>query len=182
MTLPEADFGDLLLPQWMEDEAALHRVGFDLAVAWPGKLNEVGSPSHRIIVTRTGDGEARVTLGPASDVPNRDLVLDACGAQPSVRAYGGAVPVHGHHVSVVVPSTWFGAATVAHRHVIFLLDRSGSMGGAPLEQGSDPWCFAADGEQHVGLRSGLVISGPESRGRPINFFHFSLPKSPSRVA
>lgn len=125
----------MLLPHWLEDDAGLHRVAFDLALAWAGTIREVGSPSHRIRVSHGGEGEARVTLGSGPDVPNRDLVLDVRGETAAVRVYGGGIDSHEGRFSVVVPSSCLRASSgVSSRHVIFLLDRSGSMEGAALTQ------------------------------------------------
>ncbi len=128
MELPE-EFGDVILPRWMEDASGLHRVGFALTVAWPQAVAEIGSPSHAITVRHESNGQHRVRLAPEKDVPNRDLVLDVRASEPVAGVTGGA-----KHFALVVPSSAFGKGEAAPRRIVFVLDRSGSMDGAPLAQ------------------------------------------------
>ncbi|MCX7888024.1 MAG: hypothetical protein N3B01_12330, partial [Verrucomicrobiae bacterium] len=81
MELPE-EFGDVILPPWMKQAEGLHRIGFELTVAFPQAVAEIGSPSHAIRVRHDGNGMHRVGLAANQDVPNRDLVLDVRTAQP----------------------------------------------------------------------------------------------------
>ena len=76
--LPEDEFGDVILPQFVSDASALHEVGFDLSVAMGGEIVETASPSHavRIVGGGEGTGRQRISLATAKDVPDRDLVLD----------------------------------------------------------------------------------------------------------
>lgn len=126
MELPEDEFGDVVLPKFRQDPGGLHGVGFDLRLV--GALAEIGSPSHGVRV-RLSDGEARVSLAREKDVPNRDLVLDAKRAWVKPEVLGG----DGQFVATI-PSTTFGANPDTRRRVVIVLDRSGSMQGAPIQQ------------------------------------------------
>lgn len=132
MELPESKFGDILLPPFHRSAKNLHRVGFDLDLRVPG-VTEIASPSHTLRVLRDGADNSRIALGQAADMPNRDLVLDAVmPSEPSVltaRDSAGKV-----QVAAVLPSTLFGKSVAQARRVLFLLDRSGSMRGDPLDQ------------------------------------------------
>lgn len=134
MELPEAEFGDVLLPQWVKDARGLHRVGFHLDMALGQPVAEVASPSHSIRVTQKDGGIWRVALAPQADVPNRDLVLDARTLNPLSAVFGGVATDGRGHFIAVVPSTQFGKATGAPCQIVFVIDRSGSMNGAPLQQ------------------------------------------------
>jgi Ca-activated chloride channel family protein len=140
MELPAEEFSDLILPPWMNGEERLHRVGFDLSVAWPGGATEVGSPSHRVQALAGLSGVSRLTSAQDGDVPNRDLVVDVKGKPSTVLCYGGeALPTsedgaRSRAFAVALPSTMFGVSEIAPRRVLFLLDRSGSMGGIPVRQ------------------------------------------------
>jgi len=62
MELPPDEFGDVLLPAWVEDPTALHRVGFDLSVSLPGPAAEIASPSHLLRVLNGTGPHTRVLL------------------------------------------------------------------------------------------------------------------------
>ena len=134
MELPPDEFGDVLLPRWVEDPTSLHRVGFDLFVSLPGKIAEIASPSHPLRVLNTATSSARVLLATGGDVPDRDLVVDVGFQETSPQVFSGVDKVGKGRFAVVVPSDQFGAATEDPVRVAFVLDRSGSMAGTPIQQ------------------------------------------------
>ena len=133
MELPEDEFGDVLLPTYMRDAAALHAIGFDLRVDWAGPVLEAGSPSHAIRV-RQQNGGARVMLAAERSAPDRDLVLDVGGKGAAPALYAGVDRENRQHFSAFIPSTSFGRQAAGARQVVLVIDRSGSMQGAPLDQ------------------------------------------------
>ncbi len=134
MELPADEFGDMILPRFREDASALHQVGFELTIVGQLALHEIGSPSHAVRVRQDGGRSARIALAAEKDVPNRDLVLDARfqSVEPQVLA-GRDKSGHGRFAAIV-PSSSFGVPTEVPRRVVILLDRSGSMQGAPISQ------------------------------------------------
>ena len=134
MELPADEFGDVILPRFHEDASALHQVGFDLAVTSSLDMDEVGSPSHTIRVKRAGDRQSHVALAAEKDIPNRDLVLDAHYVKTAPQVLAGKDADGKLRFAAVIPSTSFGTSDETPRRVVILLDRSGSMGGAPIMQ------------------------------------------------
>jgi len=134
MELPGDEFGDVILPPFREDASALHQVGFELSVAGAPETDEVGSPSHAVRVKRESAGGSRVALAAEKDIPNRDLVLDVHYQQVAPKVLAGIGPDGKGHFAAIVPSTSFGGKTEAPRRLVILLDRSGSMQGAPITQ------------------------------------------------
>lgn len=135
LELPEGEFGDLILPTWSKDARGLHRVGFSLSVSMPGgAIKEVASPSHPLRVRPGEAGQARALLGTAADLPNRDLVLDVRAAVAQAGIFTGLDGEGRARVAAVIPSGEFGGRPAGARRIVFLLDRSGSMEGAPIEQ------------------------------------------------
>lgn len=134
MELPEEEFGDVLLPPWMKDARDLHRVGFGLEMALGQPVVEIASPSHSIRAAQGDRGRWRVSLAPEADIPDRDLVLDARVSQPVSTVFGGREANGNGQFIAVVPSTQFGKATGGPRQIVFVVDRSGSMQGAELQQ------------------------------------------------
>ncbi len=133
LELPAALFDDVVLPEWKQDASSLHRVGFDLDVRLGGAPVEVSSPSHAIRCLNRAEG-ARVRLATEGDLPNRDLVIEARRETPSIISFAGKDLRDSGRFAVLVPSTVFGAPVEAARRVVFVLDRSGSMGGEPMRQ------------------------------------------------
>jgi Ca-activated chloride channel family protein len=132
--LPAGEFGDMILPPFREDASALHQAGFELTISSQLELDEVGSPSHAVRVKQEGGRAVRVALATEKDVPNRDLVLDARFRSIEPQVLSGRDKSGKGHFAAIVPSSSFGGLTQSARRVVILLDRSGSMGGAPIEQ------------------------------------------------
>jgi len=139
--LPEDLFGDVMLPEWRPSAEGLHGVGFTLDLCVLNEIREIASPSHHIRMRREGVGRATVELAPESDVPNRDLVLDVVWEKPQVRVFGGPTSAGDQHYAVLAPSSALSenlpenaGKTAGPKRFVFLLDRSGSMAGTPIEQ------------------------------------------------
>jgi len=131
MELPADEFGDVILPRFRKDASALHQAGFELTVKSGLDIDELGSPSHTVRVKRESGAENRVALAAEKDLPNRDLVLDAHYRETAPQVSTGK-----GRFAAVIPSTSFGSKAESPRRVVILLDRSGSMQGAPLMQAS----------------------------------------------
>ncbi len=156
LELPAEIFDDLVMPRWSEDARGLHQVRFNLAVRLGAPLAEVSSPSHPLRVALRGEAEARLTLATEADLPDRDLVIDARAREARPFMLGGIDGEGRARVAAVVPSSQFGAAAQGLKQVVFLLDRSGSMMGAPFDQAQRALLAAlgALGEQD---RFGIVL-------------------------
>jgi Ca-activated chloride channel family protein len=101
------------------------------------------SPSHRVQIARGSPATATVRLDRADRIPNKDFVLRyrVAGALPRVaavaagpagggRGRGGS----GHLLLMVQPPDAASAPAPVARELIFVLDTSSSMTGAPLAQ------------------------------------------------
>lgn len=134
MELPAAEFGDVILPRFREDASALHQIGFDLSLNSQVEFDEIGSPSHPVRIRQDSGAVAHVALGTGKDVPNRDLVLDGHFRKIETQVIGGRDKDGVGRFAAIVPSNSFGANPEAPKRVVILLDRSGSMKGAPINQ------------------------------------------------
>lgn len=132
---PQAVFGDMLLPPVRAAADGLHSVGFDLCVAATGEGASVASPSHALRVGPAAGGGLAVALGRAGDVPDRDLVLEVRTPHPGATVLAGTDASGRRQIGAVMPSSLFPQPAVpASAATVFLLDRSGSMDGACLQQ------------------------------------------------
>ena len=85
MELPVDEFGDVILPRFREDAAALHQVGFDIGVESALAIDELGSPSHAVRVKRRKRGnKSRLTGGRKRCSESRP------GARRALRRIAGA--------------------------------------------------------------------------------------------
>lgn len=148
LELPEAEFGDLLLPRYLTDTGGLHSVGFDLSVSAGGAIDTVGSPSHALRIANRRTDDVRVGLSREKDVPDRDLVLDVRMERSATRSCGGRCRDGKTRFTAVVPSTLLGETPDRSKSVVFILDRSGSMAGPALDQAKKAIgaCLGALGE------------------------------------
>lgn len=157
--LPADEFGDVVLPQFAADASALHQIGFDLTVAMTRPIVETGSPSHGVRAVALGMNRSRVSLATAKDVPNRDLVLDVRTGAAEAGVLSGAGKNGKGSFAAVLPSSFFKEKAGEDekeepRRVVFVLDRSGSMQGAPIDQARKAVeaCLGALGEgDHFGI-------------------------------
>lgn len=115
----------------------LYGLSFSLELEAGAPLVEVRSPSHALRVERGGDGRATVRLAEGEVLPDRDLILhfrvDTSLERPTLAT---ARVREGEDATVMLalpPPGNAPEAALLPRFVTYLLDRSGSMGGDPIE-------------------------------------------------
>jgi len=132
ISLPEDEFDDVILPEWRKSASNLHTVGFNIE-ANPGfSIKTISSPSHNIRVEIT-KSHATISLASEADVPNRDLVLEISSTVSNAKIKAASDDGKGVFAAVL-PSHLFGEKEENPREIVFVVDRSGSMNGRPMEQ------------------------------------------------
>src|SRR5262249_26912776 len=108
------------------------QVTVDLDAGVP--LGEVASPSHALAVGRPAATRAQVRLADGDTVPNKDFVLrwTVAGAAPTVAFAASKQGDGGSFVLVAQPPAGVTVRTAAPKEILFVLDTSSSMAGAPL--------------------------------------------------
>lgn len=120
------------------------RAGHDIAIAVDVDagvpIREVTSALHAILVARPSPSRATVKLRAASEIPNRDFVLRWAVSTDELqstylahRAGSG----DGYLSLVLLPPARVTATTAAPKELIFVIDRSGSQSGAPLDKAKE---------------------------------------------
>jgi len=128
------------------------RAGHDIAIAVDVDagvpIGDVTAPLHAIDVERPAPERARVRLRQANEIPNRDFVLRWTVAGDGVRS---AALVHrpagggdGYVSVVLLPPRRVSAGSAAPKEMLFVIDRSGSQTGAPLEKAKETMRWILD--------------------------------------
>ena len=107
-----------------------------LVSIFPGEAAaDVGARSHRIVTGLDGSGARLVALAEDDRVPDKDLVLSWRPASPLPEAHALVERERGEDFLALVaePPASPADALVRPRELVFLLDKSGSMSGRPIE-------------------------------------------------
>jgi len=93
------------------------------------------SKSHKISVQETGRSTRLVTLDPADTIPNKDLIIDyaVAGDTPEIAVLTHGKDGQGFFTMIIQPKANFEANEITPKEMIFVIDRSGSMSGFPIE-------------------------------------------------
>jgi Ca-activated chloride channel homolog len=103
----------------------------------PGEgFEDVAAKSHRIVTGLDADGARVVALAEDDRVPNRDFVLSwrPAGAAPAAHALVQRERGEDFLLLFLQPPAEVSAAQVRPKELVFLLDKSGSMSGPPIER------------------------------------------------
>jgi Ca-activated chloride channel homolog len=102
-------------------------------------ITQFESPSHRIHMDRIDESEAIIELDASDTIPNKDFILryKVAGKLPesAVLTHAGA---HGGFFSIMIqPQADFSSHEVTPKEMIFVVDCSGSMSGAPMAKAKE---------------------------------------------
>ncbi len=141
------DAARILPPVAPEGVRAGHDFDVEVVLDAGVPIGEIESPLHEIVVERRGASRAVVRLARGGELPNRDFVLRyaVSGAAPT----GGAL-VHrgedgdGYASFVLLPPREVTRDSVAPRELVFVIDRSGSQSGLPLQKAKETLLWILD--------------------------------------
>lgn len=127
------------------------RAGHDLSITVDldagVPVHEIASPLHAIDVEQPAPSRARVVLRDQKEIPNRDFVLRWTVSTDALQS--GSLTHRpddgdGYLSLVLLPPKRVTADAAAPKELIFVVDRSGSQMGAPLDKAKEAMRFALD--------------------------------------
>jgi Ca-activated chloride channel family protein len=117
------------------DEITAADISLEVNVDAGLPIDKVESPSHTIMVERMAPTRAKVRLSPNDRIPNKDFVLryqvGGMGIASALAAHRDASG--GYFTLVLQPPDLLEDIPATAREMVFVLDVSGSMSGAPLD-------------------------------------------------
>lgn len=116
-----------------------HDIAVEVRLEAGVPLATLGSPSHKIVVENAAEGIRKVSLAAEKELPNRDFVLEfARAASRSARTalFLSPKPEGGesHFMLVAYPPSLLAEEERPPLEMLFLIDVSGSMEGASIQQ------------------------------------------------
>lgn len=110
-----------------------HDISVTVEIGAGVEIQDIHSPSHQIQLEREGHW-MRVTLSRRDTVPNKDFILryQVAGDRTQTTVLSQADYRGGHFAVYLIPAINYHPYQFVPKEVVFLIDTSGSQGGAPL--------------------------------------------------
>jgi len=134
-------------PVTPEGTRAGHDISIEVGLDAGLPVEDIQSPLHEVDVDRLGPTEARVRLRSRAEIPNRDFVLRYRVAGDAVRSgylAHRSEGKDGYVTFVLVPPRRVAPTTAAPKELIFVVDRSGSQSGLPLQKAKETMRWILD--------------------------------------
>ena len=118
-----------------------HRTAHDISLAVSldagVPIQDIQITNHTAAVERAGATGATAVLSPADSIPNKDFVMKyaVAGKKPEMAVLAHATaPEQGYFMLMIQPKLDAKLAEAPPREIVFLVDTSGSMSGAPTKK------------------------------------------------
>ena len=141
------DASHITPPVAAQGTRAGHDIDIQVRVDAGVPILDLASPLHEIDVERDGQARATVRLRDRNEIPNRDFVLRYTVATEAVRSgYLSHRPEgkDGYVSLMLVPPRRVSSETAAPKEMIFVIDRSGSQSGRPLQKAQETMHWILD--------------------------------------
>ncbi|MEB2285298.1 MAG: hypothetical protein B6D46_12745 [Polyangiaceae bacterium UTPRO1] len=140
-----------------EGMRAGHDLGITIDIDAGVPVGEIVSPLHAITIERPTPTRVRIALARGREIPNRDFVLRWTAAGDDIRnaALTHRAPgTDGYLTLMLLPPRRTTAQDAAPKELVFVIDRSGSQAGAPLEKAKETMRWIID---HLNQRDTFQI-------------------------
>lgn len=97
-------------------------------------IQKLVSPSHQIDIKPNGDSKAKIKIKPNDTIPNKDFILRyyVSGQKPEIALLIHSGELGKYFMMMIQPKAKFKMDEVTPKEMIFVVDCSGSMRGAPI--------------------------------------------------
>ncbi|MEM9538824.1 MAG: VIT domain-containing protein [Cyanobacteria bacterium P01_E01_bin.42] len=115
-----------------------HDIGVTVELDAGGLVQDVRSPSHKIISDRRGD-VLEVKLDREDTIPNKDLILryQVSGKETQATVLTQNDEKGGHFALYFVPAIEYQTHEIVPKDIVFLIDTSGSQRGEPIAKSKE---------------------------------------------
>lgn len=140
------DASSITPPVTREGTRAGHDIDISVSLDAGVPIEKIESRLHEVKVVREGKNRATVNLTNRREIPNRDFVLRYEVASDSLRS---GVLTHrddkeGYITLILIPPKRVKSEQVAPKEMIFVIDRSGSQRGKPLQKAKETIKYVID--------------------------------------
>ena len=114
-----------------------HDISLSVSLDAGVPIQDIEITNHMAAVTRAGASGATAVLSPADSIPNKDFVMKygVAGKKPELAVLAHAKgPNPGYFMLMIQPKLDAELAEAPPREIVFLVDVSGSMSGAPTKK------------------------------------------------
>lgn len=142
------DAGAISPPVAAEGMRAGHTISISARINAGVRIVNLKSELHEVAIERTSDYEAKVELTRKDEIPNRDFQLTYEVAEDAVKSgvicHKPAGGGDGYFTLVLIPPKRVDAKNAQPKEMIFVVDRSGSQSGLPLEKAKETLHYILD--------------------------------------
>ncbi len=123
-------------PVLRPEERSGHDISLHVRLDAGVPIRDLRCASHEVVVERESETRADIALHPKDTIPNKDFILryDVAGEV----AESAFLPYHGkeggYFLLMVQPKADYTPGEITPKEMVFVVDRSGSMSGQPIEK------------------------------------------------
>lgn len=123
-------------PVLRPDQRSGHDIDVTLIIDAGVPIESLHSPSHRIAQNHDFHHSVTITLDPSDTIPNKDFIVryDVTGKRPEMALQTHNDSNGGFFSLMIQPQGEFDIGEVTPKEMVFVVDCSGSMSGAPMAQ------------------------------------------------
>lgn len=129
------------------DERSGHDISIDVQISAGVEIEELRS-THKIVAEQADEQSASVRLAAGATIPNRDFILDFRVAGETMKSdlltYVDPDTQQGYFTMMLYPPEVTNNLERRNMEMVFVIDASGSMSGAPMAQAKDAVLAALD--------------------------------------